>query len=89
MLFYTLVLFFSALRLTFATELSQNIQQVNITFSNSIRFLFDTDGNQVDAYGSKISCKGYARPKLSLNINKKQFSVWKGVQIVTDMVDGN
>jgi len=26
-----------------------------VEFLNSVRFLFDTDGNQVDAYGSKIS----------------------------------
>jgi hypothetical protein len=32
-------------------------QRVGVTFRNSVRFLFDTDGNQVDAYGSKINCK--------------------------------
>lgn len=64
MLFCTLVLTSSILRLTATAGLSQDTQRVNVTFSNSIRFLFDTDGNQVDAYGSKINCKGIPRPKL-------------------------
>ena len=25
-------------------------------FTNTNRFLFDVDGNQIDAYGSKINC---------------------------------
>jgi len=29
------------------------------TFTNSKRLLFDTDGNQIDAYGSKINFCGY------------------------------
>ena len=28
-----------------------------ISYTNNIRLLFDTDGNQVDAYGSKINSK--------------------------------
>jgi len=56
MAFFTLVqaFFFSQLFLT--AVLSKDTQQNTVTFSNGIRFLFDTDGNQVDAYGSKINC---------------------------------
>src|SRR4051794_39993539 len=28
-----------------------------VTFSNKNRFLFDVDGNQVDAYAAKINCR--------------------------------
>ena len=34
---------------------ASNIGQVSYT--NNIRLLFDTDGNQVDAYGSKVNSK--------------------------------
>lgn len=27
------------------------------TFTNTKRFLFDVDGNQVDAYGAKVQCE--------------------------------
>lgn len=30
-------------------------------FSNKRRFLFDVDGNMIDAYGSKINCKYISR----------------------------
>ena len=33
----------------------QQPQAATATFSNSVRFLFDVDGNQIDAYGSKIN----------------------------------
>jgi hypothetical protein len=29
---------------------------VDITYSNSVRFMFDTDGKQIDAYAAKINC---------------------------------
>lgn len=28
-----------------------------VTFANDQEFLFDTDGNQIDAYATKINCK--------------------------------
>lgn len=28
-----------------------------VTFTNTRRFLFDVDGDQIDAYGSKINCE--------------------------------
>ena len=57
MLLFSLLFSFFLLQLTVATGISQGTKQGEVTFSNSVRFLFDTDGNQVDAYGSKINCK--------------------------------
>jgi hypothetical protein len=57
MLLQTLVLILSILQVIVASGPQPNAQRPNVTFSNSVRFLFDTDGNQVDAYGSKINCK--------------------------------
>lgn len=36
---------------------AQSSQTASKTFTNSQRFLFDVDGNQIDAYGSKINGK--------------------------------
>lgn len=30
---------------------------VTATFTNTKRFLFDSDGNQIDAYGANINCE--------------------------------
>lgn len=37
--------------------LSALAHATQVTFTNDRRLLFDVDGNQVDAYGSKINCK--------------------------------
>jgi hypothetical protein len=29
-----------------------------VTYANSVRFMFDTDGRQIDAYGAKVNCAG-------------------------------
>ena len=41
-----------------STPAKANKNLATATFTNSKRLLFDTDGNQIDAYGSKINfCK--------------------------------
>lgn len=49
------VLAFSALVKAKAVASSGSANTV--TFTNDRRFLFDTDGQQVDAYGSKVNCE--------------------------------
>lgn len=39
----------------FTSAVASSVGQ--ISYTNNIRVLFDTDGNQVDAYGSKINSK--------------------------------
>jgi hypothetical protein len=57
MLLLALALFSPIFQLAAAGGIAQSGQRTSVVFRNSIRFLFDTDGNQVDAYGSKIDCK--------------------------------
>lgn len=38
-----------------APPATRSVAAASVTFTNTRRFLFDTDGNQVDAYGSKVN----------------------------------
>jgi len=48
---------FSKIALLWAGLLSQLALGATTQFSNERRFMFDVDGNLIDAYGSKINCK--------------------------------
>jgi hypothetical protein len=50
-------LIFLAALLGLRVASAQSAQGANVTFSNSVRFMFDTDGNQIDAYAAKINCE--------------------------------
>ncbi|KAF2663808.1 Arabinanase/levansucrase/invertase [Microthyrium microscopicum] len=61
MLFRVLAVALAGLQLALGVPLEQNAikaevgAKVDVAFSNHVRYLFDTDGNQVDAYGSKVN----------------------------------
>lgn len=52
--FKQLVLSLAFSRIAIGAAISTS-QVITSSFSNDVRFLFDVDGNQVDAYGSKVN----------------------------------
>lgn len=49
------VLILAVIAAMLSTACAQN-ESVTATFTNTERFWFDVDGDQIDAYGNKINC---------------------------------
>jgi hypothetical protein len=79
---FTLVASFLIFQLATATEFAQQpMQRVGVTFRNSVRFLFDTDGNQVDAYASKVDCKRISTLSFRCDTNRLVFGTYRGTSV--------
>jgi hypothetical protein len=48
---------------------------IEVAYSNSVRFLFDTDGKQIDAYGAKVNRKLSLATYIFRSANEMKYSV--------------